>query len=224
MNGLARAMMAAALPAAPPLLTLPSTGRLAAFDARNTISVDGGITCSTWPDVSGNGWHAWQGAAGNRPTISTADGYASLLFNGTNSSLLVPSITASAGVRTVYAVVKPTTMRGIFDTQTGRLYVGAAGDTHRIYDTGFRDTGVSVSTSRQRVAYEINGGTFTFRRNGTSLASIACGANTAVGGAVRIGSDYSGAAVTNGHILFLAVYNAAHNTAVEAWETQEFGV
>lgn len=222
MNPLARAIMAVAGASAPPL-TLPTTGLLAAWDARVGVTNVSGA-CSAWADQSGNGWHASQGTAGNRPSISTADGYASLLFNGTNSSLQVPSITATAGVRTVYAVIKPTTLRGLFDTQTGRLFVGATGDLHRIYDTGLRDTGVSVSTSRQRVAYEINGGTFTLRRNGTSLASIACGANTSVGGAVRIGSDYTGAAVTNGHILFLAVYNAAHNTAVESYITQEWGV
>ena len=73
-----------------------------------------------------------------------------------------------------------------------------------------RSRSLAEAAPRSRVLFlTVELCTFTFRRNGTSLASIACGANTAVGGAVRIGSDYSGAAVTNGHILFLAVYNAA---------------
>lgn len=203
-------------------LTLPTTNLLAAYDARVGVTDVSGA-CSAWADQSGNGWHASQGTAGNRPTISTADGYASLLWNGTNSTMQA-SVTATSGPRTVYAVVKPTTLRGIFDTQSGRLFVGATGDLHRIYDTGLRDTGVAVSTSRQRVTYQHSGGTFTFWRNGTQLASLACGANVAIGSACRIGSDYAGTAVTSGHILFLAIYSGTRNTDVEAYITQEWGV
>lgn len=208
--------------ASAPPLTLPTTGLLAAWDARVGVTNVSGA-CSAWADQSGNGWHASQGTAGNRPSISTADGYASLLFNGTNSSLKVPSITASAGVRTVYAVVKPTTLRGIFDTQTGRLLAGGV-STYRLFDTAFRDSAVSVTTTRQRVTYQQGSSLFSFWRNGVAATPVVCGANTAIGGASRIGSDYSGAYVTNGHILALFIYTAARNTAVEDYITQEWGV
>ena len=203
-------------------LTLPTANLLAAWDARLGVTNVSGA-CSAWADQSGHGFHASQSTAGNRPTISTADGCASLLWNGTNSTMQA-SVTATSGPRTVYAVVKPTTLRGIFDTQSGRLFVGATGDLHRISDTGLRDTGVAVSTSLQQVTYQHSGGTFTFWRNGTQLASLACGANVAIGSACRIGSDYAGTAVTSGHILFLAIYSGTRNTAVEAYITQEWGV
>lgn len=204
-------------------LTLPTTNLLAAYDARVGVTDVSGA-CSAWADQSGNGWNATQGTAASRPTITTADGYASLYFDGTNDSLINTGITAVAGPRTIYAVIKPTTLRSIFDTQAGRLSVGATGDLYRIYDTGLRGTGVAVSTSRQRVTYQHSGGTFTFWRNGTQLASLACGANVAIGSACRIGSDYIGAAVTSGHILFLAIYSGTRNTDVEAYITQEWGV
>lgn len=203
-------------------LTLPTTGLLAAYDARAGVTNVSGA-CSAWADQSGNGWHASQGTAASRPTITTADGYASLYFDGTNDSLINTGITAVAGPRTIYAVIKPNTLRGIFDTQTGRLLVGGV-STYRLLDTAFRDSAVSVTTTRQRVTYQHNSSLFSFWRNGVAATPVACGANNAIGGASRIGSDYTGAYATDGHILALFIYNAARNTAVEDYITQEWGV
>ena len=203
-------------------LTLPTTNLLAAYDARVGVTNVSGA-CSAWADQSGNGWHATQGTAASRPTITTADGYASLYFDGTNDSLINTGITAVAGPRTIYAVIKPNTLRGIFDTQTGRLLVGGV-STYRLLDTGFRDSSVAVTTTRQRVTYQRDSSLFSFWRNGVAATPVACGANNAIGGASRIGSDYAGAYVTDSHILALFIYNAARNTAVEDYITQEWGV
>ncbi len=64
-------------------LTLPTANLIAAYDARVGVTNVAGA-CSAWADQSGNGFHATQGTAYSRPTITTSDGYASLMFNGTN--------------------------------------------------------------------------------------------------------------------------------------------
>lgn len=205
------------------LLTLPTTGLLAAWDARSFVSLDGGITASTLTDVSGLGHHGTQAAAGNRAAISTSGGKPSLLFDGTNDSYSV-TLSATAGPRVYEAVITPTTLRGLFDTQTGRLYVGALGDIHAIYDTAARSIGVAVGTARQFLTYLMSGGLVSLWKNGAAATPVACAADAAIGGACRIGSDYSSAAASAMHFHALSIYSSAtRNTAVQAFYAQEFG-
>ena len=210
-------------------LTLPTANLLAAWDARVGVTNVSGA-CSAWADQSGNGKHATQGTAGSRPLISTADGYASLLFDGTADTLITPSITATTGVKTIYAVVKqtsvPTSYRTVFSPST--LLFGIIPSTGKwgMYDSGNRDSGITSTTSRTRLAYEQlhsagNARTWVNGTAGSTHAWLATG-NIAGG---SIGAYNSGAThFFAGHLFFLAIYGAAHDSAVEDYITQEWGV
>lgn len=210
-------------------LTLPTTNLLAAWDARVGVTDVSGA-CSAWADQSGNGKHATQGTAGNRPAISTADGYASLLFDGTNDALLTPLITASSGVKTIYSVVKqtsvPASYKTIFSPITQLFGVIPSTGKWGMYDSGNRDSGITSTTSRTRVAYEqqhsvAEARTWVNGSAGTTHAWLGTG-NIGAGsiGAYNGGTSHYFA----GHIMFIAMYGAAHSTDVEAYLTQEWGV
>lgn len=208
-----------------PALTLPTTNLIAAWDARSGVTDIAGV-CSAWADQSGNGFNATQGTAGNRPTISTADGYPSLHFDGAGDHLSV-SLSAVAGVKTVYSVIKSdgTAARGaLLDVTSGRMYVGTSSSKYQAYDSVFRDSGVSVTTTRQRVTYEMQAGSFSFWRDGVPATPAAWTADPALGGTGAIGATPGGSNAYAGHILAQFVYGAARNTDVEAYITQEWGV
>lgn len=228
MNGLARAMMAAALPAAPPLLTLPTTDLIAAFDARNTVSVDGGITCSTWPDVSGHGYHATQSAAGSRPTISSTGGKSSLLFDGGDFFRLV-TLTAPSGPKTNYVAQKATSVSNVyhvmFDTDTGRRVVGrVSSGQYGFYDGSDRNSGFTATTDLSRLAFETSGSASRVYRNGVAGLSTAWGNAGAISANSTIGAVTTGGQFFyEGHMLFTSIYGATYNPAVDAYYQQEVG-
>jgi len=210
-------------------LTLPTTNLLAAYDARVGVTNVSGA-CSAWADQSGNGWNASQGTAGSRPTITTTGGFASLLFDGTSDWMLIPSISAAAGPRTVYAVENKVTATGLqflFDTSTGRWAVGTGATNYSAFDGAFRSSGTAQTSGLCRLTYQHVGTAFNFWKNGVagSANPATIGAQKAIGGTSVIGANYLGSGERlNGHLLFLAIYNAARNTAVEAYITQEWGV
>jgi len=214
-------------------LTLPTTNLLAAWDARVGVTNVSGA-CSAWADQSGNGWNASQGTAGSRPTITTTGGFPSLLFDGTSHWLGVPGINAAAGVKTLYVVQNatstPNNYRVFWDSTTGRLQVGGgsvgAGPQYSVFDGADRNSGVTVTTGLSRLTYQHGlAGGMRFWRNGVAATPVAVVANKPIGGVSVIGSHNSGAAsFYPGHILFLAIYTAARNTAVEDYITQEWGV
>lgn len=226
MNQLARAIMAAAGSSAP-VLTLPTANLLAAWDARAGVTNVSGA-CSAWADQSGNGFHATQGTAGARPLITTSDGYASLRFDGTADWLNATGMTATAGTKTVYAVIKSNfaTFGGIFFSQTPVVFLGSYLNRYYGFDGALRDTGMSVTTTRQVCTYQISAGQLAFWRNGVAATpTVWSGSSLAIGGGVGIGAAYTGAAnflACDLHALF--VYNAARNTDVEDYIFQEWGV
>ena len=213
----------------PPPLTLPTANLIAAWDARLGVTNVSGA-CSAWADQSGNGKDATQSTAGSRPAISTADGYASLLFDGTADTLITPSITATTGVKTIYAVTKlnavPTTYRTVFSPGGTLFGIVPSVGNYGIYETADRSSGITSTTSRTRLEYEIlyTGGTTRTRVNGTAGPSHLWLGTGAIGsgsiGAFNGGTNH----FWNGHIFFLAIYAAARSTAVTDYIFQEFGV
>jgi len=213
----------------PPPLTLPTTNLLAAWDARVGVTNDGSGFCSAWADQSGNGFHATQSTAGARPLISTSDGYASLLFDGVTDWLITTGISAGAGAKTIYVVIKPgapTSNDVIWTSSTPLLYFGVRQSSYTFvaYDTTFRESGLSVGSSRCRVTYEIQSGAFNSWKDGVSGTPAAWGTNTAIGGTSGIGAGATGLDKIAAHIHALFIYTAARNTAVEDYITQEWGV
>ena len=209
-------------------LTLPTANLLAAYDARVGVTNVSGA-CSAWADQSGNGFHAVQGTAGNRPTISTADGFPSLLFDGSNDRLNTPAITATTGVKTIYAVTKPTSLPAGYASVFGlsaTIFGTAVDGKYGMYEAGSFSSGIAPTTSRTRLEYEIlyAASTGRTRVNGTAGPSHAWSASGAIPSG-WIGGSFGGAAfLYTGHILALYIYGAARDTAVEAYITQEWGV
>ena len=209
-------------------LTLPTTNLLAAYDARVGVTDVSGA-CSAWADQSGNGFHATQGTAGNRPMISTADGFPSLLFDGTNDRLNTPAITATTGVKTIYAVTKPTSLPAGYASVFGlsaTIFGTAVDGKYGMWEAGSFSSGIAPTTSRTRLEYEIlyAASTGRTRVNGTAGPSHAWSASGAIA-AGHIGTALGGASYWwPGHILFLGIYGAARNTSVVDYITQEWGV
>ena len=209
-------------------LTLPTADLLAAWDARVGVTNVSGA-CSAWADQSGNGFHATQGTAANRPTISTSGGTPSLLFDGTNDNLLSLA-TSAAGVHSVYAVIDPTAdtnPRTLIGGTTNLFGVGALSGLHQGNDgVGWRSTGVTYASGRQRVVYQMSAGAsgLLFWKNGSAATPATWTANPACDGELYIGCAAPTTWTYSGHILFLAIYTAARNTAVESYITQEWGV
>ncbi len=210
-------------------LTLPTANLLAAYDARVGVTDVSGA-CSAWADQSGNGFHATQGTAYSRPTITTSDGYASLMFNGTNNYLINTGITAASGPKTVYAVLKPGTQSGygaIHNSGTPFILLGlrsTSGNFHGV-DTADRNSGLAYGSTRCRVAFEIQSGSFTVWKNGTaSTPTTWSGSNLQIGGVSGICATGAGANRFTGNLHAMFIYSAARNTAVEDYITQEWGV
>jgi len=209
-------------------LTLPLTNILAAWDARAGVTNVSGA-CSAWADQSGNGFHGTQATAANRPTISTSGGTPSLLFDGTNDNLLSLA-TSAAGVHSVYAVIDPTAdtnPRTLIGGTTNLVGIGALSGFHQGFDgSAWRSTGVTYASGRQRVVYQMSAGAsgLLFWKNGAAATPATWAANPACDGSVYIGCVSPSTWTFNGHILFLAIYTAARNTAVESYITQEWGV
>jgi len=209
-------------------LTLPTANLIAAYDARVGVTDVSGA-CSAWADQSGNGWHATQGTAGQRPTISSSGGTPSLLFDGTNDNLLSLA-TSAAGVHSVYAVIDPTADGGarmIIGGATNLVGIGALSGFHQGNDgSAWRSTGVTYASGRQCVVYQMSAGAsgLLFWKNGAAATPATWAANPACDGSVYIGCVSPATWTFNGHILFLAIYNASRNTAVDEYITQEWGV
>jgi hypothetical protein len=206
-------------------LTLPTTNLLAAWDARLGVTNVSGA-CSAWADQSGNGYHASQGTAGARPTITTASGYASLQFDGT-ADYLEAAIAHAASQKTIYAVITPGTIdagaRCVCSWTTGAASVGANASKHQAHDaTSWRDTGITYASGLQSLSYDMVTTGMTFRKNGSAASPTTWSANPAFT-RLRIGSGPS-AWYFSGHLHGLFVYNAAHNPDVAAYITQEWGV
>ena len=210
-------------------LTLPTANLLAAYDARAGVTDDGSGLCSAWADQSGNGFNATQGTSGDRPTITTTSGFASLFFDGADW-LNATGMTASAGIKSIYAVVNPTAVgsayRFVLDVATGRLAFGVLSSGNLgLFDTTDRSSGITATTGLQRLSTEVVTGSSRVWRNGTVGSTTGWTASSAIGGTVAIGRSSGGAQFFfTGHILALYIYGAARNTAVEAYITQEWGV
>ena len=209
-------------------LTLPTANLLAAWDARAGVTDVGGA-CSAWADQSGNGFHGTQATAANRPTISTSGGTPSLLFDGTNDNLLSLA-TSAAGVHTVYAVTNPTpdsSPRMLLGGATNLFGVGALNGFHQGNDVvGWRSTGVTYASGRQRVVYQMSAGAsgLLFWKNGAAATPATWAANPACDGSVYIGSASPATWSYLGHLFALFIYTGPRNPDVEAYSTQEWGV
>lgn len=210
-----------------PRLPLPTTNLLAVYDARVGVTDDGSGKCSGWADQGGGAHHAVQGTGSRRPTISSTGGFASLLFDGTDD-VMTATLSSSSGVKTLYAVISPTVdsgARALLGNMTGLQGAGALNGTHRANDGSWRDSGVAYASGLQRLAYQMGSSAgFLFWKNGTPASSATWTTNPS-SSAIAIGAANGSATWPySGHLLWWGLYDAARNTAVEAYLQQEYGV
>lgn len=223
MNPLARAIMMASQQGGAPL-TLPTTNLLEAWDARSGITITGqGV--SSWLGLHA-GVNMAQTTDANRPLKTSTYGMDSVLFGGTYV-LTTTGLSAVAGPRTVYAVLRPTSLANTqyyFDSQTGRFITGYNAGLFILNDSSIRTSNLSATLDLQKVTVQHSSSTVITWKNGVQGSTVAAGANKALGGTSSLGATYTNGTRYYGHILFLAIYNATRNTDVEAYITQEWGV
>lgn len=207
----------------PPYSHAPTdvTGLLWWLDAAQISGLADADPVSTWPDSSGNGYNA-TGSGASRPSwrVGLASGHPTVDFDGAGD-YLATSLAHASGDFTFYFVVKQDSadmVNGdyLFDTQTGRLVLWSPGPALHVgfYDGTVRDSSTAASTAGLEV-YEFNlaSGSAVLRRNGTSILSTGY-TQTAIGGAVSLGSDYTGSANPSfdGQIAEVIVYSHALNS------------
>ena len=86
-----------------------------------------------------------------------------------------------------------------------------------------RNTGLPYAAARSRISYQISASLEAWKNGLAGTPTTWTGA-TSIGASCGIGAAFGGSNRYTGHILFLAIYNAARNTAVEDYITQEWGV
>lgn len=214
----------------PPTLPLPPANLLLAYEARNAGNTYLSGRANLVTDFgSGASRHATQGTAGNRPLDSTTGGHKSLLFAVARPDWMsIASLTVAAGIKTLYVVVDPVTI----DTSPRILFgnsptlVGAINGQYAASDGTWRQTGVALSTGRQRLTFEMSSaGGLRFWRNGVQATTQPWTTNPAFSGAAFFGAAFFGGTWPfGGHVEAMYLYGAARDANVGAYITQEFGV
>ena len=214
----------------PPTVPLPSTNLLLAYEARNAGNTYVSGRANLVTDFgSGAACHATQTTAGARPLDSTTDGYKSLLFAVARPDWMsIANLTVSAGIKTVYAVVNPVTVdmapRILFGNTPH--FVGAINGQYAAGNGTWRQTGVALSTGRQRITFEMSiAGGLRFWRNGVQATTQPWTTDPAFSGAAFFGSAFFGGTWPfGGHVEALYIYGAARDANVGAYITQAFGI
>lgn len=231
MSMLHQGIMATANPTTP--WVPPLTNCIAAYDAEVWTSLNGGLNANTWPDLSNNGFHATQATAGSRPGITTSGGYPALSFDGVDDSFFASSIAASAGQKTIYAVVNPSgptgSYKALFDTQSGRVLVGAYDADVIGFDTTNRTSGIAYAGGRQVLAFQVQNGAggFVAWKNGIQgpLTPLTWGNLAAISGVSTIGRLYhTTLGYYQGMYHALGIYSGPYNAAVAAFYAARFGL
>lgn len=223
--------------AAPPL---PLTDILAGWDMDPAYVTNVGGFAAGVADFTGNSRHLLMTASSKRAAVTSTGGFPSVLFDGVDDCFSVASAAApaAAGPKTLYAVINPTGFTGsydfLFDTDgwspswpvanrwaAGKLPAGQWGQ----FDGTSRSSGVTATTGLKRVAFEAVTGASNVRVNGAAGTPAGWVTSPSLGTLSTIGSHYGTSALFfKGHILWMGIYGAAYNAAVDAYLQWRFGV
>jgi hypothetical protein len=212
------------------------------FDATSggsLVAADGGV--ARWEDKSGNARHATQGTSGNRPLRKTnqQNALGALLFDGSNDTLTLPSITIPAS-HTVFSVfVRATasihsialgseveegvTRYGAWWFNDNVVYI-KTNDDFSTHGSASTSTGAFLLVDTRTATTSV-----VTRRNGAQLASVTSGnavTNAASGTWTHVGSV--GATVHSGNLCEIIVYNSAlsdtDRATVESYLMTKWGI
>jgi hypothetical protein len=193
------------------------------FDATtggSLVAADGSV--ARWEDKSGNGRHATQSTSGNRPLRKTnqQNGLGALLFDGSNDTLALPSVTIPAS-HTVFSVfvratasihsialgseVEPGNVRYSAWWFTDNIVYSNSNGQFSTHGNASTSTGAFVMVDTRTATTSV-----VTRRNGSQLASVTSGSavtNSASGTWTHVGSV--GSTVHSGNLCEIIVYNTA---------------
>jgi len=219
-----------------------SDAQYLATATNGTGSVSNGSAIAYCRDRSGNGYHATQGTANNRPTWSSTglNSLGAASFDGSNDTLTTASITPLVGnlILTAFCVsTRASTSVG------SQFYIGGSSDGMGLGD-GYLGASRAYSTSTDRnfrvtysttitgqvhalVKYAVNSNALTIRRNGSPLAAIS-GDNVAMAnqayasaaltlgvGILNVTGNHSG--LISDFILYSRALTVAEILTVERW-------
>lgn len=223
----------AARKGSPPWTPASDARILAWFDP--TIVV-GGAAASSWVSRVG-AVSAAQGTAGSRPAISATglNGGPCLDFDG-GDNMAVSGLSAVAGNVLLVASVDIDTLTGyraIMDAQTGRLLIDSSSidvaNRMAWYDGAWKNSGAVPTGGAQVLAYDLRSapGGRVFR-NGVQVGSTTTYTQRALGGTIRIGSDYNGTAAffdgRMGHLIIAVNQDDALRAKIEAFIASRSGL
>lgn len=188
------------------------------------LGLSDGDQVATWPDLSGNAWHATQTTSNKQPLYKTniLNSLPSLRFDGVDDDLLIAAGLNAADrlpFTLMVAVFEPVNLRGLFDSAPGQQ------DTFRFWE----DNEVELHENSPDIAIEgVVGGCvititaeysgsnrqLTAHRSTTQISQDTGDTDPALFASARIGSINLGTAGWySGDILELALWNSALSTA-----------
>ncbi len=211
------------------------------------ITLNGGDV-SQWNDQSGNGFNVSQGTAANQPLYTANNaafgGMPTVTYTSANTDALTTGtgvVVATAGARTIFAVVRATdTVGGTLidfqrDAQDFAFQWFVSGGTRFILTDGVVNTSMTAPPALQNVAYVLtyidsgSGTALVIRANQVAYATVGnVPIETAVGGGFSVGNRASAGQSFNGDIAELLVYGAALDvtsyTAVENYLRARYSI
>lgn len=206
---------------------------LDASDA-GSITLDGSNNVSRWRDKSGNGRHAAQGSAANRPaySLNAVNGLNAITLDGTNDVMAGPQLIASDGNYTMFGVVRKLTNTSLayFTSGPCGLAIGVNGYSDRpgflvadvtfVYEANPLSANTTICQSVRRQS-----GVFSYKRGASSLSSSLTPTNYSAG---YIIGTHAGGYFQNQIICELLYYSTALSdsqiTQIETYLTQKWGI
>lgn len=231
--------------AAPGTVRFPSTdvvpnqiASLVAWYEVQRLALADNAAIASLTDLSGNGNHAVQGTAGNRPVNKTGilNGLAVARFTAASLHCLQTAAFGAslAQPSTIFAVANCSSIaanRNICDgiATSDRHLIQVTPTTHVLFGGASGSTGVSATGARIYVAQFNNASSF-LRLNGTQGSNVTAGTNALTG--LTIGARFDGAAAPSGFmegdIAEVILYNRALSTAemrkIERYLGRKYGL
>lgn len=193
-------------------VSVPATGMVAWYKADAIVGVAEGGTVASWPDSSGNNYHAVQATEAYKPLYKgrDANGRAAVLFDGSNDYMDAAGVPSTAQPTTVALVFKQTVsggVRHIIDGITARQVVYTFANAVTAYAGSSRAITVplTIPTGWMMMVGVFNGASSFFRVNGLQTTPATPGTGAMQG--IRIGTYVLNNAHWAGYVAEIIFYS-----------------